>query len=129
MAIMILDTEKTSPEGVISGSGGPSDGEEREVRKGGLLLAEPEVKTKRPPNFKVLLLNDDYTPMDFVTFILKDIFHKNHEEAVSIMLEIHNRGQGVCGVYTRDVAETKAELVITIARRNEYPLQCRVEKE
>ncbi len=113
---------------MASGSGGPKQGEIQEVKRDGLLLAEPEVKTKRPPSFKVLLLNDDYTPMDFVTFILKDIFHKNHEEAVSIMLEIHNKGESVCGVYTRDVAETKAELVITIARRNEYPLQCRVEK-
>jgi ATP-dependent Clp protease adaptor protein ClpS len=76
----------------------------------------------------VLLLNDDFTPMDFVVFLLKDIFHRNHEEAVAIMMEIHNRGMGVCGVYTRDVAETKAELVITLSRRNEYPLQCRVEK-
>lgn len=110
-----------------SGSG-PRDGELQEVKRDGLLLAEPEVKTKRPPFFKVVLLNDDYTPMDFVTFVLKDIFHKNHEEAVSIMMEIHNKGEGMCGVYTRDVAETKAELVITISRRNEYPLQCRVEK-
>ena len=86
------------------------------------------MKTKRPPLFKVVLLNDDYTPMDFVVFILKDIFHKNHEEAIGIMMEIHNRGEGLCGVYTRDVAETKAELVITLSRRNEYPLQCRVER-
>ena len=130
MAIMTTDTETTRPESNISGSGnGSRDGGLQEVRNDGLLLAEPEVKTKRPPYFKVVLLNDDFTPMDFVTFILKDIFHKNHEEAVSIMLEIHNKGEGVCGVYTRDVAETKAELVITISRRNEYPLQCRVEKE
>jgi ATP-dependent Clp protease adaptor protein ClpS len=96
---------------------------------GELLLAEPEVQTKRPPLFKVVLLNDDYTPMDFVVFILKDIFRRSHEDSISIMLEIHNRGAGVCGVYTRDVAETKAELVITLARRNDHPLQCRVEKE
>jgi len=108
-----------------NGNGG---GELQEVRRDGLLLAEPEVKTKRPPYFKVVLLNDDYTPMDFVVFVLKDIFHKTHEEAVGVMMEIHNKGEGLCGVYTRDVAETKAELVITISRRNEYPLQCRVEK-
>lgn len=106
---------------------GPS--EVREVRHDGLLLVEPEVKTKRPPYFKVVLLNDDFTPMDFVVFVLKDIFRKNHEEAVSIMLDIHNKGAGICGVFTRDVAETKAELVITLSRRNEYPLQCLVEKE
>ena len=125
MAIMILDTEMTKASDNNQGDGGR---EVQEVKRDGLLLAEPKVKTKRPPYFKVLLMNDDYTPMDFVTFILKDIFHKNHEEAVSIMLEIHHRGLGICGVYTRDVAETKAELVITMSRRNEYPLQCRVEK-
>lgn len=101
----------------------------QEVERDSLLLAEPEVKTKRPPFFKVVLLNDDYTPMDFVVFVLKDIFRRTHEDAISIMLEIHNKGAGICGVYTRDVAETKAESAITVARRNEYPLQCRVEKE
>ncbi len=100
-----------------------------DIRNDGLLLAEPEVKTKRPPFFKVVLLNDDYTPMDFVVFILKGIFHRNHEDAVSIMMEIHQKGAGVCGVYTRDIAETKAEETIMVARRKEYPLQCRVEKE
>src|SRR5580704_7540941 len=119
MAIITLDTKETAP---IGGSDENGGGEVREIRRDGLLLAEPEVKTKRPPLFKVVLLNDDYTPMDFVVFIIKDIFHKNHEEAVGIMLEIHNRGEGLCGVFTRDVAETKAELVITLSRRNEYPL-------
>jgi ATP-dependent Clp protease adaptor protein ClpS len=121
MAIMTLYTEMTKPE---------RDGDRgaQEVKRDGLLLAEPEVKTKRPPLFKVVLLNDDYTPMDFVVFILKDVFHKNHEDAVGIMMDIHHKGAGICGVYTRDVAETKAELVITMSRRNEYPLQCRVEK-
>jgi len=127
MAIMSLRPKKT---GLIERSQSGDDEREREpnVRHDGLLLAEPEVKTKRPPHFKVILLNDDYTPMDFVTFLLKDVFHRSHEEAVSIMLEIHKQGAGVCGIYTRDVAETKAELVITMSRRNEYPLQCRVEK-
>ena len=101
----------------------------REVRDDGLLLAEPEVRTKSPSFFKVVLLNDDFTPMDFVVFVLKDIFRKSQEEAVSTMLDVHHKGAGICGIYTRDVAETKAELAITLARRNEYPLQCRVEKE
>lgn len=100
-----------------------------EIERDGLLLAEPELKTKRPPFFKVVLLNDDYTPMDFVVFLIKDIFRRPHEEAVAITMEIHKKGEGVAGIYTRDVAETKAELVITVARRNEYPLQCRIEKE
>ncbi len=124
MAIITLYTETS---GALT-SAGNKDGQEIIERKDDLLLAEPEVKTKRPPFFKVVLLNDDYTPMDFVVFILKDVFHKNHEEAVTIMMDIHQKGEGVCGVFTRDVAETKAELVITMSRRSEYPLQCRVEK-
>jgi ATP-dependent Clp protease adaptor protein ClpS len=100
----------------------------QDIKTDGLLLAEPKVKTKVPPYFKVVLLNDDYTPMDFVVLIIKDIFRKSHEEAVSIMLEIHQKGEGICGVYTRDVAETKAEEVVINARRQEYPLQCRVEQ-
>jgi ATP-dependent Clp protease adaptor protein ClpS len=103
-----------------------SDGAQ-DIKSDGLLLAEPRVKAKFPPYFKVVLLNDDYTPMDFVVLIIKDIFHKTHEEAISIMLEIHQRGESICGVYTRDIAETKAEEVIIVARRNEHPLQCRVE--
>ena len=94
---------------------------------GELLIADPEVKTKRPSFFKVVLLNDDYTPMEFVVQVLRDIFRKTQEEAVGIMLEVHHRGAGICGVYTRDVAETKAETVVATARRHEYPLQCRVE--
>jgi len=93
-----------------------------------VLVAEPEVKTKRPPFYRVVLLNDDYTPMDFVVLVLKQIFRKAHEEAITTMLEVHYRGSGVCGVFTRDVAETKADQVITLARQHEYPLQCQVEK-
>lgn len=113
----------------MSGPDGNTEGDVQEIKSDGLLLAEPKAKTKRPPYFKVVLLNDDFTPMDFVVFILKDIFRKGHEEAVNIMMEVHQKGAGNCGVYTRDVAETKAEMVITLARRNEYPLQCCVEKE
>ena len=94
-----------------------------------LAVHEAKPQLKKPPLYKVVLLNDDFTPMDFVVFVLKDIFRRTHEEAVGIMLEIHNKGEGICGVYTRDVAETKAELAITVARRHEHPLQCRVEKE
>lgn len=93
-----------------------------------VLLAKPESKTKRPPFYKVVLMNDDYTPMDFVVYVLKDIFRKSHADAVTIMLDVHQKGEGVCGVYTRDVAETKAEVVVAVSRQREYPLQCRVEK-
>ena len=126
MTIIIADTKKSTLRETAGNSDIPG---EQEGQQDGLMLAEPKVKTKRPPYFKVVLLNDDYTPMDFVVFLLKDVFHKDHEGAISTMLEIHHSGAGVCGVYTRDVAETKAELVLTLARRSEYPLQCRVEKE
>lgn len=95
----------------------------------GLMLAEPQTRTARPPFYKVLLLNDDFTPMDFVVLILKQVFHKLHEDAINIMLEVHNKGAGICGIFTRDVAETKVDQVVAIARKNEHPLQCVMEKE
>lgn len=115
--------------GILAIYASASEGEVvvRNQPQGDVLLAEPKSLTKRPPFFKVVMLNDDFTPMEFVVQILKDVFRKGHEEAISIMLEIHNRGAGVAGVYTRDVAETKAETATTVARRNEYPLQCLVE--
>ena len=86
-------------------------------------------KTKKPSLYKVLLLNDDYTPMEFVVHILERVFAKQHEEAVEIMLHVHQRGVGVCGVYTFEVAETKVTQVIELARRHQHPLQCTMEKE
>ena len=103
--------------------------QELEVRRERVLVAEPEAKTKRPPFFKVVLLNDDYTPMDFVVYVLQTYFHKPHSDAVRVMLDVHNHGAGICGVYTRDAAETKVEQVIECARKNEHPLQCIMEKE
>ncbi|MFO1242647.1 MAG: ATP-dependent Clp protease adapter ClpS [Rickettsiales bacterium] len=94
-----------------------------------LMVLEPKIKTARPPFFKVVMLNDDFTPMEFVVEVLKTIFRHAHEDAVAIMVQIHQKGAGVCGVFTRDVAETKAEIVIGLARQNEYPLQCVLEKE
>mgnify|MGYP000721116235 CR=1 FL=1 len=94
-----------------------------------LMVLEPKIKTARPPFFKVVMLNDDFTPMEFVVEVLKTIFRHAHEDAVAIMVQIHQKGAGVCGVFTRDVAETKAEIVIALARQNEYPLQCVIEKE
>lgn len=94
-----------------------------------LMVAEPKIQVKKPPLFKVVLLNDDFTPMEFVVQVLREVFHKSEAESVSIMLEVHTKGAGICGVYTRDVAETKAEIVVAIARKQEYPLQCLVEQE
>ena len=79
--------------------------------------------------YKVLLLNDDYTPMEFVVHILERIFHKSGGEATQIMLHVHQKGIGVCGVYTYEIAETKVNQVVDIARRNRHPLQCTMEKE
>ncbi len=94
-----------------------------------VLLAEPKTKTKRPPFSKVVLLNDDYTPMEFVVHVVQTIFRKSPEDAMRIMLEVHQKGAGICGVYTREVAETKVEQVIHLARRNEHPLQCVMEQD
>lgn len=95
------------------------------------LLAEPEVKanTKRPPMFKVVMMNDDYTPMDFVIAILQTVFRLQSEDATQIMLQIHHKGKGVCGIFTRDVAETKIDIVQQMARDAEFPLQCLLERE
>ena len=98
-------------------------------RHGDVMLAEPKTKTKRPPMYKVILLNDDFTPMDFVVIVLEQIFRKTHEEAMQVMLEVHKKGAGLAGVYTRDVAETKVDQVIEYARINEYPLQCALDPE
>jgi len=93
-----------------------------------LALQEARPKVKRPPMYKVLLLNDDYTPMDFVIHILENIFAMQHERAMQIMLHVHTRGIGVCGVFTRDIAETKVALVNQFARKNQHPLLCTMEK-
>lgn len=84
-------------------------------------------RNQRPQMFKVVLLNDDYTPMDFVVDVLMYIFHKPNDEATRLMLEIHNSGAAICGVYTRDIAETLADQTLSLARRNDHPLQCIVE--
>ncbi|CAK0763032.1 specificity factor for ClpA-ClpP chaperone-protease complex [Azospirillaceae bacterium] len=86
-------------------------------------------KTKTPSMYKVLMLNDDYTPMEFVVQILEQIFHKSRQEATRIMLHVHRRGVGVCGVYTYEVAETKVAQVMDYARQNQHPLQCTLEKD
>jgi ATP-dependent Clp protease adaptor protein ClpS len=88
----------------------------------------PETRTKRPPMYKVILLNDDYTPMEFVVEILKQVFHKPHAEATRIMLHVHQNGMGIAGVYPYEVAETKVRTVEELARESQYPLKCVMEK-
>ena len=92
-------------------------------------LAEEAPKLKRPPMYKVVLLNDDYTPMEFVVYVLERIFRKGRDEATQIMLHVHQKGIGVCGVYPFEIAETKVSQVEDVARRNQHPLQCTMEKD
>ena len=93
------------------------------------IAVKPRVKTKRPAMYKVLMLNDDYTPMEFVVHVLERFFHKPHQEATRIMLHVHQRGVGVCGVFTYEVAETKVSQVMDFARQHQHPLQCTIEKD
>jgi ATP-dependent Clp protease adaptor protein ClpS len=88
--------------------------------------AKPEVK--QPPLYKVILLNDDYTPMEFVVLVLQTFFRMSREKATQIMLHVHTRGVGVCGVYTRDIAETKVHQVNDFSRSNQHPLLCTMEE-
>lgn len=87
-----------------------------------------EHRVEEPPFYKVVLLNDDFTPMDFVVQLLMRFFQKNHEEATRIMLSIHHKGVGVCGVYTRDIAETKVTLVNQFSKQHGHPLKCQMER-
>ena len=93
------------------------------------VVAKPKAKAKRPSMYKVLLLNDDYTPMEFVVHVLQRFFSIGHEQAVQIMLTVHHRGVAVVGVFTYEVAETKVTQVMDYARRHQHPLQCTMEKE
>lgn len=102
------------------------DGEE-EGQTG--IVTKTRPKTKRPSMYKVLILNDDYTPMEFVVHILERFFGKSRDEATEIMLHVHHKGVGICGVYTYEVAETKVTLVTDFSRKNQHPLQCTMEKE
>jgi ATP-dependent Clp protease adaptor protein ClpS len=95
----------------------------------GEIATKTRPKTQRPSLYKVLLLNDDYTPMEFVVHVLERFFAKSREEATRIMLHVHHKGVGICGVYTFEVAETKVAQVIEFARQHQHPLQCTMERE
>ena len=93
-----------------------------------LALQETKPKLKRPPLYKVILINDDYTPMDFVVNILEIFFSMNRETATRIMLEVHTKGKGICGIYTYEIAETKVAQVNSYSKENQHPLLCSMEK-
>ena len=100
----------------------------REDYQDGIITAE-HVRTKEPPMYKVILLNDDYTTMDFVVHILQQIFHHSTDEAAQIMMNVHNNGRGVAGIYPKEIAETKAHCVHELAQEHEYPLKCVLEPD
>lgn len=111
--------EKNTP------SGPPRIGGDEETG----VVVKPREKTKRPAMYKVLMLNDDYTPMEFVVHVLERFFSKSAQDATRIMLHVHQRGVGVCGVYTYEVAETKVAQTMDLARQHQHPLQCTIEKD
>ncbi|MEI4232789.1 ATP-dependent Clp protease adapter ClpS [Roseovarius sp. D22-M7] len=107
-----------------SGEGDDSDGEGK-----GAVAVKTRPKTERPPLYKVLLLNDDYTPMEFVVAVLERFFGMSHAQAFEIMLTVHKKGVAVVGVFSHEIAETKVGQVMDFARRHQHPLQCTMEKE
>jgi ATP-dependent Clp protease adaptor protein ClpS len=113
----------------------PRMGDDGKKRRGGdnnagaAVITKTKVQTKRPSLYRVLLLNDDYTPMEFVVHVLERFFNKNREAATEIMLHVHNNGIGECGVFTYEVAETKVTQVMDFARKHQHPLQCVMEKK
>jgi ATP-dependent Clp protease adaptor protein ClpS len=106
-----------------------SDIEKRDDDHSTGVVVKTKPKTRKPSMYKVLMLNDDYTPMEFVVHVLERFFSKNREEAHTIMMHVHRRGVGICGVFTYEVAETKVTQVMDFARQHQHPLQCTLEKE
>ena len=103
----------------------PDNGDDLE--RGVAVKSQP--KTKKPSMYKVLMLNDDYTPMEFVIYVLESFFSMSHDEATQVMLHVHQKGVGVCGVFTYEIAETKVNQTMDLAQKNEHPLQCTIEKD
>jgi len=108
---------------------GQGDGDSGDRGTGVGIVTKTRPKTKKPSLYKVLILNDDYTPMKFVVHVLERFFNKDHEAATRIMLHVHHHGIGECGVYTYEVAETKVTQVMDFARKHNHPLQCVMEKK
>lgn len=94
----------------------------------GWVVTEQQQKVEEPPLYKVILHNDDYTTMDFVVMVLETVFHRSTVQATQIMLDVHQQGAGIAGVYPRDLAETKVAMVFDLARKNEFPLKCSIER-
>ncbi len=127
--------EELAVDSALTRMAGPSRGgkgrgsEPGDDGSGTAVISKTSPKTKRPNMYRVLLLNDDYTPMEFVIHVLERFFNKSREAATQIMLHVHNHGIGECGVFTYEVAETKVTQVMDFARKNQHPLQCIMEKK
>ncbi|MEM9398161.1 MAG: ATP-dependent Clp protease adapter ClpS [Pseudomonadota bacterium] len=106
---------------------GTRDADEQQEGDGSLLLEEVKPELEKPPLYKVILINDDYTPMEFVVEVLETFFKMNREQATQVMLTVHTQGRGVCGIFTRDIAETKSAQVNQYARDHQHPLLCEIE--
>ncbi len=113
----------------VAGPAGPKEPRKNGEGTGTAVIARPKTQTKRPSMYRVLLLNDDYTPMEFVVVVLRKYFNKGPDEATRIMLHVHHHGVGECGVFTYEVAETKVTQVMDFARKHQHPLQCIMEKK
>jgi ATP-dependent Clp protease adaptor protein ClpS len=111
---------------MASGPDGPGGGDDRSNTA---IITRTRTRTKRPSLYRVLLLNDDYTPMEFVVLVVERFFNKSHEDAYQIMMHVHHNGVGECGVFTYEVAETKVTQVMDFARKHQHPLQCVMEKK
>jgi len=107
-----------------AGEGDSNGGNENQTG----IATKTRAKPKKPSQFKVLMLNDDYTPMEFVVLVLKRFFHMDLEQATRVMLHVHQKGVGVCGIFPYEIAETKVNQVMDFARQNQHPLQCTLEK-
>ncbi len=115
------------PDGKPDDPAPPSRAPQPDDGQGAVVVERQPAKTEPPRMYQVVLLNDDYTPMEFVVMVLQEYFKRDLETATQIMLKIHHDGRGVCGVYSKDVASTKVELVVAAARRGGHPLQCIME--
>jgi ATP-dependent Clp protease adaptor protein ClpS len=113
----------------VIGAGSNSSGNDDDNRTGTAIITKTKPRTKRPNLYRVLLLNDDYTPMEFVVHVLERFFNKSREDATRIMLHVHQNGVGECGVFTYEVAETKVTQVMDFSRKHQHPLQCVMEKK
>ncbi len=129
---MSVLNDASRSDGAVRAARDPQRGNTDNGRGGGpgaVVITRTRTQTKKPSMYRVLILNDDYTPMEFVVTVLRRYFNKTADEATSIMLHVHNQGVGECGVYTYEVAETKVTQVMDFARKHQHPLQCIMEKK